>query len=109
MAQCSVMVNAGQDTTTAALTMTLVTLFQSPKKLAKVRQEINPYSQDGRVRDYATVSNLPYLRASIEALLRINPPPIAMGLPRVVPPGGWKYENHHFRPGTIVIVTIYTM
>ena len=109
LAQCNVMLNAGNDTTAAGLTATLFNLYKNPDKLAELRKELDPlFTSDIRVLKYDMVSALPYLRACVEESLRLNPP-LGIGLPRVVPPTGYDIAGQHFDGGTTVSVPLYTI
>lgn len=109
LAECSVMMNAGTDTTTAALTNTIFLLYKHPRVLAKLRQELDSaIGSSADVRNYASVSSLPYLRACIEESLRIRPAS-SYGLPRVVPAGGRVIAGQYIREGVTVSVPTYTL
>jgi cytochrome P450 len=82
-----VMMNAGTDTTTAALTNSIYLVYKHPKVLAKLREELDVATGSVEVPSYEKLANLPYLRAVIEESLRVRPAS-SMGLPRVVPKGG---------------------
>ena len=116
VADSNMMMNAGSDTTAAALSSTLYHLLSSPDCLQKLRHEL-----DGRfpleaeedpadgVSAYSSVSELPYLRACIDETLRLRPP-IAFQLPRLVhAPEGATISGHHIQQGTIVAISPYTI
>ncbi|KGO51285.1 Cytochrome P450 [Penicillium expansum] len=73
MAECSVMMNAGTETSTAAMTSTIFLLYTHPRVLQKLRDEINADSEN-EIPTYEVVSKMPYLRACIEEALRLRPP-----------------------------------
>jgi len=54
------------------------------------------------------VKRLPYLDAVINEGLRLHSTS-AMGLPRVVPEGGFTISGRHFRAGTVLSVPSYTI
>lgn len=109
LAECSVMMNAGTDTTTAALTNTIFLLYKHPRVLAKLRQELDSaIGSSDDVPNYASVSSLPYLRACIEESLRIRPAS-SYGLPRIVPAGGRVIAGQYIREGVTVSVPTYTL
>ena len=108
LAECGVIVNAGSDTTTAALTGTIFLLYKNPKILAKLREELDPVMCNREVPLYDNVAKLPYLRACIEESLRIRPAS-SMGLPRVVPEGGRMIANQYIKEGVTVSVPTYTL
>lgn len=108
LAECNVMLNAGSDTTAAALTGTIYLLYKHPKVLAKLREELDGVMGDTDVPQYNTISNLPYLRACIEESLRCKPAS-TMGLPRVVPEGGRVIAGKFIRGGVTVSVPTYSL
>jgi benzoate 4-monooxygenase len=103
IAECSVMMNAGTDTTTAALTNTIYLLYKHPKVLKKLRAELDAAAPHYDVPSYATVAKLPYLQACIEESLRLRPAS-SMGLPRVVPEGGRVIAGRFVQEGVTVSV-----
>lgn len=108
LAECSVMMNAGTDTTTAALTNTLFLLYKHPKVLARLREELDAATGTAEVPTYEQVANLPYLRACIEESLRVRPAS-SFGLPREVPKGGRVIAGEFIPEGTTVSVPTYSM
>jgi cytochrome P450 len=108
LSECSVLMNAGSDPTTAALTGTIFLLFKHPRVLAKLRDELDPVLGDRDVPLYDDVANLPYLRACIEESLRFRPAS-SMGLPRVVPAGGRTIAGKFIDEGETVSVPTYTL
>jgi benzoate 4-monooxygenase len=116
VADSNMMMNAGSDTTAAALSSTLYHLLSNPHCLEKLRHEVDeqlPFNWDetpeNAVSAYSSVSGLPYLRACIDETLRLRPP-IAFQLPRLVhSPEGATISGHHIRQGTIVAVSPYTI
>lgn len=104
LAECSVMMNAGTDTTTAALTNTIFLLFKHPKVLAKLREELDAAASGYDVPSYDVAAQLPYLRSCIEESLRLRPAS-SMGLPRVVPEGGRVIAGQFIQEGVIVSVS----
>lgn len=116
VADSNMMMNAGSDTTAAALSSTLYHLLSSPDCLEKLRQELDEQcpleSQEDPIDGilpYSSVSELPYLRACIDETLRLRPP-IAYQLPRLVhAPGGATISGHHIRQGTIVAISPYSI
>ena len=116
VADSVMMMNAGSDTTAAALSSTLYHLISNPHCFQKLRQEIDeklPFSADedaeSSISTYSSVSGLPYLRACIDETLRLRPP-IAFALPRLVySTEGAMIAGHHIRQGTIVAVSPYSI
>ncbi|KAH0848633.1 hypothetical protein AYO21_02837 [Fonsecaea monophora] len=108
VAECSVMMNAGTETTTAAMTNTVFLVYTHPRVLAKLREELDPLFSDQGLPSYEKVSRCPYLRACTEESLRVRPPS-SMGLPRVVPEGGRMVAGEFIPEGTTVSVPTYTL
>lgn len=72
----------------------------------KLQKELDE-NLDG-VANLEQVKNLPYLDACINEALRIHSTS-ALGLPRVVPPGGLTVLGQFFPEGTVVSVPSYTI
>jgi benzoate 4-monooxygenase len=108
LAETGVIMNAGSDTTTSALTSTLFLLYKHPKVLERLRKELDPILCDVEVPSYEMVANLPYLRACIEESLRLRPA-ASIGLPRVVPAGGRMIAGKFISAGVTVSVPTYTL
>ncbi|VUC22947.1 unnamed protein product [Clonostachys rosea] len=108
IAECSAMMNAGTETTTAALTNTVFLLYTHPRVLEKLRVEIDA-AMPGRARPtYEEASKLPYLRACIEESLRVRPAS-SFGLPRIVPQGGRVIAGKFVEGGVTVSVPTYSL
>ncbi|KAF5721613.1 cytochrome P450 monooxygenase [Fusarium globosum] len=111
LAESIVFMNAGSETTAAALSSTLYFLLSNPKCFEKLRTEIDARlgpNHDGIV-SYDSARDLPYLRACIDESLRLRPP-IAYALQRlVVSPQGAIIAGHHIKQGTTVAVSPWTV
>lgn len=107
-AECNSMMNAGTETTTAAMTNTIFLLFTHPGVLERLRLELDPVFQETGVATYAKLANLPYLRACIEESLRVRPAS-SMGLPRVVPDGGRIIAGKYVAGGVTVSLPTYSL
>jgi cytochrome P450 len=108
LAEASVMMNAGTDTTTAALTVTCFLIFKHPAVLARLREELDAHTGTAEIPTYDTVASLPYLRACIEESLRVRPAS-SMGLPRVVPKGGRTIAGQFIDEDVTVSVPTYSL
>ena len=112
VAESIVFMNAGSDTTAAALSSTLYFLLSNPHCLAKLREEVETKIDPGDPRSiipYDLVRELPYLRACIDESLRLRPP-IAYPLQRLVTsPEGATIAGHTVKQGTVVAVPPYTI
>ncbi|CCT74692.1 related to benzoate 4-monooxygenase cytochrome P450 [Fusarium fujikuroi IMI 58289] len=111
LAESIVFMNAGSETTAAALSSTLYFLLSNPKCFEKLRTEIDARlepNHDGIV-SYDSARDVPYLRACIDESLRLRPP-IAYALQRlVVSPQGAIIAGHHIKQGTTVAVSPWTV
>ncbi|KAF3063310.1 Isotrichodermin C-15 hydroxylase [Trichoderma lentiforme] len=96
------LIMAGSETTSTALTATLFALLQAPEKMARLTKEVrSTFSRDEDITMASTLDKLPYLMACINESLRWYPPSVS-GLARVVPNGGAKISGHYVPEGTIV-------
>ncbi|KAH6951445.1 cytochrome P450 [Fusarium avenaceum] len=101
---CTSNMVAGSDTTAISLSAVLYYLLKSPHCLAKLREEINGFTERGDLSKLVTFKEsqkMVYLQAVIKEALRMHP---ATGLPleRVVPEGGATISGRFFPEGTIV-------
>ncbi|KAJ5358867.1 uncharacterized protein N7496_011280 [Penicillium cataractarum] len=108
MSECSSMMNAGTETTTAAMTNTIFLLYTHPVVLQKLREEIDSAAPRNEIPAYDVMSRLPYLRACIEEPLRVRPAS-SFGLPRIVPAGGREIAGKFVQEGVIVSVPTYSL
>lgn len=108
IAECSAMMNAGTETTTAAMTNTVFLLYTHPQVLAKLRTEIDAAMPENTIPCYDSASKLPYLRACIEEALRVRPAS-SFGLPRIVPEGGRHIAGQFVPGGVTVSVPTYSL
>ncbi|KAF5506241.1 Benzoate 4-monooxygenase [Colletotrichum siamense] len=107
VAEVSIMMNAGSDTTAIAMNNVMYWLLKNPRCMAKLRGEIDSVLDvDEIVAPYDKIKHLPYLRACLDESLRIVPP-TTFGLPRRTPPEG-AYILGDFIPGdTTVSISAY--
>ncbi|PNP81071.1 hypothetical protein FNYG_05538 [Fusarium nygamai] len=111
LSESIVFMNAGSETTAAALSSTLYFLLSNSKCFEKLRAEIDARlgSSDEGIVSYDSAKDLPYLRACIDESLRLRPP-IAYALQRlVVCPQGAIIAGHHIKQGTTVAVSPWTI
>lgn len=107
-AEGNVMLIAGTDTTTSALTNTIYLLCKNPRVLKKLRTEVDLASGPGEIPTYESLASLPYPRACIEETLRVRPAS-SFGLPRVVPKGGGQIAGDFVAEDVTVSVPTYTL
>lgn len=88
VAEVSIMMNAGSDTTALAINNAMYLLLKNPEAMAKLREELDAVIEPSEVVvAYDKVRHLPYLRACLDEALRMYPPS-TFGLPRRTPPEG---------------------
>ena len=81
------LITAGSETMATALSGITNCLLHSPDMYSRLVQEIrDSFSNEGEITA-DSASKLPFLNAVINEGLRLCPP-VALGMPRVVPPGG---------------------
>ena len=96
-----ILVLAGSETTATALSGIMGNLLRNPITMERLVEEIRGSFQHVSGIDAERVSNLSYLGAVIEEGLRLCPP-VALGMPRVVPAGGATVSGHWLPGGTHV-------
>ena len=107
VAEVSIMMNAGSDTTAIAINNAMYLLLKNPVALARLREEIDSVLDEEQVvAAYDQVKNLPYLRACLDEALRIFPPS-TFGLPRRTPPEGANILGDFIPGNTSVSMSAY--
>lgn len=98
----TLLIFAGSETTSTAMTAIMTHLLQSPEALAKVQQEIRSTFQDEGDITVKNTAHLEYLDAVIQEGIRLGPPaPISQ--PRVTPKEGAVIAGKHVPAGVSVI------
>lgn len=84
VAESSVMLNAGNDTTQSSLTNTMFDLASNPSKQHKLRDELRKHLDADQlpIASYEALQHVPYLRAVIDESFRLHAP-LGTGLPRL--------------------------
>ncbi|KAL4801077.1 cytochrome P450 [Aspergillus venezuelensis] len=109
MAEISIMMNAGSDTTAISLRNVLFFLLQNPSAMKKLRDELDDVLDECEVvAPYSKVKHLPYLRACIDESLRMMPP-VIFGLPRRTPPEGTNILGDFIAGDTSVSISAYVV
>lgn len=103
-----VLVVAGSETTGTALSGILGNLLKSPDIMEETAKEIRRSFQNASEICADRVSNLPYLNAVIEEGLRLCPP-VALGMPRVVPAGGAEVSGQWLPGGVSPSIHYFTI
>ncbi|KAI1079519.1 cytochrome P450 [Whalleya microplaca] len=107
VAEVSIMMNAGSDTTAIAMNNVMYWLLKNPHCMDKLRREVDAvFDDDEVVAPYEKVKHLPYLRACLDESLRITPP-TSFGIPRRTPPEGASILGEFIPGDTTVSVAAY--
>ncbi|KAH7065753.1 benzoate 4-monooxygenase cytochrome-like protein P450 [Paraphoma chrysanthemicola] len=105
-ANMTLLIFAGSETTSTALTAILTQLLQNTTALAKVQHEVRSAFDSENDIIVSSVGHLKYLDAVIQEGIRMGPP-AAVGLPRVTPREGALILEQHVPGGTFVSVNQY--
>ncbi|KAH6718219.1 cytochrome P450 [Leptodontidium sp. MPI-SDFR-AT-0119] len=107
VAEISIMMNAGSDTTAIAMNNAMYLLLANPTCLAKLREELDAVIDPSEITiPYDKVRHLPYLRACLDEALRLYPPS-TFGLPRRTPPEGAPILGDFIPGETSVSISAY--
>jgi cytochrome P450 len=107
VAEISIMMNAGSDTTAIAMNNAMYLLLANPNCLTKLRAELDAVIEPAEVVvAYDKVRHLPYLRACLDEALRMFPPS-TFGLPRRTPPEGAPILGDFIPGETSVSISAY--
>lgn len=107
VAEISIMMNAGSDTTAIAMNNAMYLLLANPRCLEKLRTELDTVIEPSEtVVAYDKVRHLPYLRACLDEALRMYPPS-TFGLPRRTPPEGAPILGDFIPGETSVSISAY--
>ncbi|EXJ53387.1 uncharacterized protein A1O5_13376 [Cladophialophora psammophila CBS 110553] len=110
LAECTTMLDAGNDTTQTSLTNCMYQLARQPEKQRKLRRELLqalPLSKRP-VASYADLQGIKYLRACLDESFRVRSP-LGFGLPRKVIEQGVVISGHDIYPGTTVSAPLYSL
>ncbi|EEH05232.1 benzoate 4-monooxygenase cytochrome P450 [Histoplasma capsulatum G186AR] len=106
--ESSLLIAAGSDTTSIAISAIMFHLSHHPEILGKLTSIIrSTFSSLDEIQAKA-LNNLPYLRACLDEGMRLSPV-VPSHLPRQVLAGGLTIEKHHFPAGTVVNTPPYTI
>lgn len=106
LANSSILMIAGSETTKTFLISVVWLLLRNPDTLGKLRDEIRSSFSSYRDITADSAANLEYLGAVIAEGLRVFPP-VAPGLSRVVPHGGAKISGYYVPSETKVSTMIW--
>jgi cytochrome P450 len=107
--ESNLLIIAGSDTTSTALSGALFYLAHNSAALQKVCKEVREAFDD--VEEIVTGSKLSgcsFMRACIDETMRMTPP-VAGALPRQILPGGMNVDGRHIPAGIDVGVPIYSI
>ncbi|KAI3320504.1 cytochrome P450 [Xylariaceae sp. AK1471] len=102
------MMMAGSDTSSSALTATVFYLSRHPAAMRKLRSELTTCFQQASDIEPRAAENCRYLRACIDEAMRLSPP-APTNIPRVVGEGGISIDGEHFQSGVYVGVPNFTL
>ncbi|KAI1419989.1 cytochrome P450 [Xylaria sp. FL1777] len=102
------MMMAGSDTSSSALTATIFYLSRHPEAMKKLRSELNSTFQQASGIEPVVAENCRYLRACIDEAMRMSPP-APTNIPRIVGEEGILIDGVHFQPGVYVGVPNFTL
>lgn len=108
-AESNLLIIAGSDTTSTALSAAIFYLVHNPRVLGILSREIRTAFQNvEEIRIGAKLNAQTYLRACIDEAMRLSPP-VGGLLQRQVLPGGMNLDGHWFPDGTVVGVPHYAI
>ncbi|KAL8674233.1 MAG: hypothetical protein Q9168_001358 [Polycauliona sp. 1 TL-2023] len=112
VAECTTMMDAGNDTTQTSLTNCMYQLASSPSKQTKLRNQLlavlSPNNGSEPVVHYAELQKAPYLRACLDESFRCKPP-VAFGLPRRTVGTGTTIAGHFIPADVTVSCPLYSL
>ncbi|KAI1617013.1 cytochrome P450 monooxygenase [Exophiala viscosa] len=107
VAEVSIMMNAGSDTTAIAMNNAMYLLLKHPQHLKRLREELDETLEDDEiVAPYDKLKQLPFLRACLDESMRLLPP-TTFGLPRRTPSEGALILGDYIAGDTTVSVSAY--
>ncbi|KAK5456917.1 hypothetical protein LTS15_004697 [Exophiala xenobiotica] len=107
VAEVSIMMNAGSDTTAIAINNAMYLLLKHHAQLKRLREELAGVLEDDEVvAPYDKVKQLPFLRACLDESMRLLPP-TTFGLPRRTPPEGAPVLGDYIAGDTSVSMSSY--
>ncbi|KAJ4986130.1 cytochrome P450 [Stagonosporopsis vannaccii] len=105
-ANMTLLIFAGSETTSSAMSAIMTELLRSPSALSKATQEVRSSFNTEKEITVASVAKLDYLTAVIKEGIRMGPP-AGIGVPRVVPEEGAMIMGKLVPGGTFVSVNQY--
>ncbi|CAL8584006.1 hypothetical protein XPA_009616 [Xanthoria parietina] len=111
VAECTTMMDAGNDTTQTSLTNCMYQLAANPAKQTKLRNQLLatlPEKEHQPIAHYAELQKAPYLRACLDESFRCKPP-VAFGLPRRTVGNGAMIAGHFIPADVTVSCPLYSL
>ncbi|GAB1207703.1 hypothetical protein APSETT445_006432 [Aspergillus pseudonomiae] len=109
VAEVSIMMNAGSDTTGISLNNVMLLLLKNPHCLEKLREEVDGVLEcDEIIAPYDKVKHLPYLRACLDENMRLYPP-VSFHVPRRTPQEGTTIRGEFVAGDTSVGISAYVV
>ncbi|KAJ8113006.1 hypothetical protein OPT61_g4758 [Boeremia exigua] len=105
-ANMTLLIFAGSETTSSAMSAIMTELLRRPDVLKKVTEEIRSSFETEKDISVASVAKLDYLTAVIQEGIRMGPP-AAIGIPRVIQQEGATIIGKFVPAGTFVSVNQY--
>jgi cytochrome P450 len=105
-ANMTVLIFAGSETTSTAMTAILTQLLQNQEALTKLVTEVRANYESEKDINITSVAKLEYLTAVIQEGIRMGPP-VAVALPRITPGEGAHICGQHVPGNTFVSVNQY--
>lgn len=107
--EAELLILAGSDTTTTAISAAFFYLTHNPPILARLKHEIlTTFTSVDEIRSGPKLSSCKYLRACLDESMRMSPP-VAGDLNREVLPGGLQLEGEMVPAGTNVATNTYAL
>ncbi|KAF7885216.1 hypothetical protein EAF00_011034 [Botryotinia globosa] len=107
--ESNLLIIAGSDTTSTALSAAFFYLVHNPDKLEILTKEImSTFSDVEEIHSSPTLNSCAYLRAVVDESMRLSPP-VGGILPREVLPGGIDIDGLHIPAGYVVGTPHYTI
>ncbi|KAB2572470.1 cytochrome P450 [Lasiodiplodia theobromae] len=100
-AHSSDFVIAGSETTATTLAVVVFYLCKDPSLMEELQREVRSSFDSYESINSTNTARLRYLHAVCQEALRICPP-VPLGLPRIVPPGGDTVDGQFLPQGTVV-------
>lgn len=102
-ANSSLLIIAGSETTATQLSGVTYFLMTNPEIMKKVTEEVRSSFKSKEDIDFVSVNKLAYMKACLNESFRLYPP-VASGLPRIVPAGGAMVCGEYIAEGQTVAV-----